>query len=1081
MRLISLLAATVGLCAVVAAASPVAAPPADAPAAAGTPVNAERWSLLGDVTFRNWTIENGLPHPIVTAVAQDGAGFVWVGTQNGLARWDGYRFKIYRANAGANARAAGALPSDFIQALHADKLGRLWVGTSNGGLVRYDPASDAFVPGRKSEAAASNASVGGIIDDGADGLWVANARGLEHVDLRDGSVRTLLHDPADAQSLPPDGVVAMLLDGSGALWLGTRHGLMRCAEALGPGRPRFQLVPLPLAGTGAGAPSVSALMATPDGRIWIGTLQNGVFLHDPATQNVRPLVETGTAHPTLASDDIATLTATRGGEAWIGTGVNGLLVVDLRTLQTRRVRNDPRLPTSLPSDTLQAALLDQAGALWLGSLRGLSRAEPGQKALVTIFGGSSRADGIHDGDVTSALAAADGTVWLGLRKNGVDIVDPRGTKESGVRPLLAGPNPALPPEASVVAMAQAPSSDVYLGTRAGLVRVEAAGRAVHAIPLAPGPPAAVQELAIDHQRLWIGTRADGLWQLDLAAPDKAVPERVATADELSDKRIVSMLSDPSGTLWIGTRNGLTLYDPAARRFETVHHAADDAASLSGEFVSAIFVDRQNRTWVGTLGAGLNLVTGRDSRHRLRFRHFGIEDGMPTTNVGRLLQGADGKLWVSTDGGFAVIDPDTLAISSVLRADGAAIMSYWINSGVMSADDELVFGGAGGITVVRPALHRALDTRPPVVVTEVRVQGKPVDAGPGAALALPRGVNGFSVEFAALDFSAPERNRYAYRLSGYDDAWVDTDASRRLATYTNLPPGDYELQLRGSNRNGVWSARDVAMKVHVPALWYQTWWVRGGGLLAVLLLLYAVVRGRTRTLEQRKRELTEQVAQRTTELQAKQQELLQANAQLERLANVDHLTGCLNRRAFFEQGEPHVATMRAAGRPLFCIMTDIDNFKFFNDRFGHAVGDAVIRGVAAILQRSLRPEDIFCRYGGEEFCILLFDGEQGIAQAIAERLRARVQAECGLGVRTLPGLCVTSSFGIAHADPQDAPVNLLELIERADRALYTAKRSGRNRVAGEEGLILSGAEPPPQWTPPPLGAGSVAAATVADGA
>ncbi|MEP6503824.1 MAG: diguanylate cyclase, partial [Betaproteobacteria bacterium] len=834
------------------------------------------------------------------------------------------------------------------------------------------------------------------------------------------------------------------------------------------GGPRFQPVPLPI--TSAAAPAVSALMATPDGRIWIGTVQNGVFLHDPATQHVRALVETGAAQPTLASDDIATLTATRGGEAWIGTGVNGVLVVDLRTMQTRRVRNDPRLPTSLASDSLQAALLDQSGGLWLGGLRGLSRTEPGQRALLTIFGGSSRADGIHDGDVTSVLAAADGKVWLGLRKNGVDIVDPRGTKETGVRPLLAGPSVVLPPEASVVAMAQAPSSDVYLGTRAGLMRVDAAGRTVRAIPLAPGLPSAVQELIVDHQRLWIGTRADGLWQLDLAAPDQARPERVATADELSDKRIVSMLSDPSGTLWIGTRNGLNLYDPATRHFETVHHDAGDAASLSGEFVSSIFVDRQNRTWVGTLGAGLNLVTGRDGAHRLRFRHFGIEDGMPTTNVGRLLQGADGKLWVSTDGGFAVIDPDTLAITPVLRADGAAIMSYWINSGVVSADDEFVFGGAGGITVVRSALHHALDFRPPVVVTEVRVQGKPVDVGAGAALTLPRGANGFSVEFAALDFSAPERNRYAYKLAGYDDAWVDTDASRRLATYTNLPPGDYQLQLRGSNRNGGWSAHEVTMHVHVAALWYQTWWARGGGLLAVLLLLYAVVSARTRTLEQRKRELTEQVAQRTTELQAKQLELLAANAQLERLANFDHLTGCLNRRAFVEQGEPHVANMRVGGRPLFCIMTDIDNFKFFNDRFGHAVGDAVIRGVATILQRSLRPEDIFCRYGGEEFCILLFDGEQGIAQAIAERLRARIEAERGLGVRTLPGLVVTSSFGIAHVDPQDAPVSLLELIERADRALYTAKRSGRNRVAGEEGRILSGGEPPAQWTPPPTAVG-----------
>ncbi len=1053
------------LCATLASIAPCAGASAHNPGVAERSSSTDRWSQLRDATFKNWTIENGLPHPIVTALAQGGNGFVWVGTQDGLARWDGYRFRIYRANA----KTPGALPSDYIQTLHTDRLGQLWVGTSNGALVRYDSESDRFVIARKSDSPFGNASVSAIIDDGANGLWVGSTRGLEHVDIATGKVADIHHDPADPSSLPADGVLALLRDAKGGLWVGTPHGLVHCADPMGSGRPRFQAIPLPA--SGPQSPAVSALTATADGRIWIGTVHSGAFVQDPESEQIRALAETGASLPSLATEDIDTLTATRDGEVWIGTSVNGMLVVDLRTMQTRRVRNDPRLPSSLPSDSVLAALLDRSGALWVGGLRGLSRTEPGQKALLTVFGGTSRERGIGDGDVTSVLAASDGKVWLGLRKNGVDIVDPLAPQQRGVRPLAAISQPArsgaLPLGASVVAMVEAPSTQVYLGTRAGLFSADLSGRSLHAILLPTGQPPAVQELVVDRDRLWIGTRADGLWELDLAGGAQARPEQPATADDLTDKRIVSMLADPAGKLWIGTRNGLNIYDPITRRLEKVLPVASDSASLSGEFISSIFIDRQNRTWVGTLGAGLDLVTGRDRNHRLRFRHFGIEEGLPTMNIGRLLQGADGKLWVSTDGGFAVIDPQTFAIRSVLRADGAAIMSYWINSAAATSDDEFVFGGAGGITVVRPSLYREPDDRPPVVATEVRVQGKPVDLGPGGTdgLALPRGTNSFSVEFATLDFSAPERNRYAYRLAGYDDDWVDTDATRRLATYTNLPAGDYELQLRGSNRNGMWSDTDVKIPVHVPAIWYQTAWARLGGVLLAGLGIYAIVCLRTRTFELRRRELTAQVAQRTIELQAKQHELMEANAQLERLASVDHLTGCLNRRAFFEQGEQHVANARSARHPLVCVMTDIDNFKFFNDQFGHATGDSVIRGAAAVLQRSLRPDDIFCRYGGEEFCILLVDTEDEVARAIAERLRARVQAECGLGIRAVPGLCVTASFGIVRVDPDAAPGSLLELIERADKALYAAKRAGRNRVADENGRVLSGEPAPSQWTGP----------------
>jgi diguanylate cyclase (GGDEF)-like protein len=1024
------------------------------PAASAAP--AARWGRLASTAFQNWSADTSLPHPIVTALAQDADGFIWVGTQDGLARWDGYRFRNYRADA----KVAGSLPSSYIDVLHADAQGRLWVGTDNGSLAIHDAHTDRFDSVDLGAARNGTAEFTAIVDDGKGGLWVGSSRGLLHVQAPAPAASGAAQARVVKGVTSDEGVRALMRAADGALWIGTREGVLRCPDPLADERCNPALAEAPSFGQG-----VNALAQSADGRVWIGTAGAGIFIDDPATGQVQAVADSGARPSTLGTADVITVTVARSGEIWVGTNGDGIVVIDPATLSTRHLRYDPRLQSGLPSDAFFAAIIDRSGLLWYGGRRGLSRTDPDQRALTTVFGQAGAQDGITDTDAPTLMAAADGQLWVGLADNGVDVVDPMGVRTAHLDiSRVAGASsagPGLSAKAPVSSMVQTPDRKVYIGARDGLFRSDGDGRQLRRIPWAAGRSPSINELLLAGDRLWIGARTEGLWSLDVGAGAQATPVRPPGTQALAQERVVALRQDTEGRLWLGTPTGLNIYDPATQRVEHVTSSAADDHSLSNDFVSCILVDHAHRVWIGTLGGGLDLVTGRDAQGRLRFRRFGVPEGLPTPDIGTLLQGSDGAIWASTDGGFAVIDPVTFAIQKVLRADGAAITSYWINSGVVTDHDELVFGGAGGITVVRPRLYRHWDFQPPVVITETRVQGRLVATRPRDVLTLRPGENGFAIEFAALDFSAPERNRYAYRLAGADDAWNDIDATKRVASYTNLGPGRYQLHLRGSNRDGVWSGKDVVLAIDVQPLWYQTWWAHLLEGLAALLAIAAIVRIRTRALSLRKRQLLDEVAARTSELEEKQQELIRANETLAQLANFDPLTLCLNRRAFIEQAEKRFDAAVEEGGSLYCMMADIDHFKFFNDQFGHPVGDAVIRGVATVLQRSLRSGDLICRYGGEEFCMLLVGIDESVGRMLAERIRSRIQREAGRGVREIPGLGVTVSVGLARLGA-DTP-SLDRLIARADAALYAAKHAGRNRVAaGPDNTIASGADAPPQF-------------------
>ncbi|MBI3229308.1 MAG: GAF domain-containing protein [Burkholderiales bacterium] len=831
------------------------------------------WENLAETTFSHFDVDNGLPHAVATSIAQDREGFLWVGTQGGLARWDGYRFRVFAADA----RSSTSLPDDLIQVLHLDQRGQLWIGSTSGGLSRYDAINDRFSTISASAQGLSNSSVYALVDDGAGGLWIGTQGGLNHLAGDGKTIRRWLHDDKDPNSLPDQRISSLLRTKQGQLWLGTGRGLAKMEGE--------KLVPQALLAPGESQPDIRALWQAPDGKLWIGTRQ-GAYIFDPASgkvQNLQQLIP----HASLGKAMINNIVAVSADEVWLSSANHGIFAISLKNLTLHHIFHDPSTPTSLADDAVQAMFQDHSGLVWVAGLRGLSRHDPHQHGLLNLVGNPNLPGKIGDRDIWSILVAKDGSIWLGLGANGVDVLHPQMGVVQSLRPDPKKPNNTLP-QTQVLALAEW-GPHIYIGTNRGLYRHLPGSKEVELLALPPRKTTrSIKTLFAEDDKIWLGS-TDGMWIIpayngEIASDSHA--ELASFSPQLSDQRIASFAKDKAGQLWIGTWNGLNQVNPATGKLEQI--LADNSRSdgLSHGFITSILCDQAGRIWVGTSGGGVNLWLGRNEKGQAIFRHFNLSNGLPNAIVNQLLQDAQGNIWVSTDGGLARIAHDTLAVQAWRRADGVQFATYWANSGAVNKNGELLFGAAGGLTVLQPERLLHWDYRPRIVVTDVRVGGKVVATG---ALNLQRDnspeilvtaqANSLAVEFAALDFSAPEKNRYFYQLVGFDPNWMESDASRRLAAYTNLPPGQYTLRLRGSNRDGLATTNELAIPVTVLPDWYQTWWFRLLLVASGAGAVFALIHVRTQYLHLQKQALAEEVAARTNEISQQQSTLLATNLEL----------------------------------------------------------------------------------------------------------------------------------------------------------------------------------------------------------
>ena len=852
-----------------------AASSATTPATPTTPTTPTNWDALADIVFQHLTSEQGLPHPVATAVAQTGDGFIWVATENGLARWDGYRFRVYSTDSGG----PNSLPDASVVRLFVDRKDQLWCSFNNGTLARFDAKLDQFIIAPLL-ISSGPLRLSSIIDGDNGELLVGTSAGLARVSNNGATVHWMHQRDRNGHDVLADPIQAIERDAQGRLWLATRHGLW------GQTGTRGGFEPVPLI---PGPTQINLMQRVADGTMLLGTTHHGVFLLDPKADAPQP-VQVGSAadadsQALLTAQRFVSIAEVRPGEVWLGTSHHGIVRLDLASGHASALRNDTTRSSSLAGDAVRHMLLDRNGLLWISTQRGVSLYDPGQRAILSLYGGANRKSQINGIDVRSVLALDRQHLLLGLAGQGVDRFDLAGQRVTRQVPELA--------RSMVQGLCQIPGGPLFYATDSGLVRSGRAGQEPVWLPFEGKPkPLATVALGCFANRVWVGS-GDGLWQFDPALA-RPVLQRVPGSLALAGATLRSLVWDGKHSLWIGTNsNGLYHYHMEQQQLTPIS-LRRRPTGVNFSFIATLWIDAQQRLWVGSQGDGIAVLPNASRPDALGARILGKAQGVHNLMINRFLPDSSGKLWVSTDAGLLRIDPASMAVDQLQRAEGVRFDSHWVGSGAQMADGTLVFGAAGGLTVVRPSALNLSAPPPRLLLTNVQIGASevwPGSDGGSAPLIISPKANSMALEFAALDYTAAERIRYRYRLEGYDEGWINTPFTRRLASYTNLPPGRYRLLLQASNRRGEWGKpgqggpNHLAVAITVLPHWWQTWWLRSLLALATSLLLLALVQARTRWLRRRKLELERLVDERTIALHQKQQELIGANHSLN-LANAD---------------------------------------------------------------------------------------------------------------------------------------------------------------------------------------------------
>jgi ligand-binding sensor domain-containing protein/signal transduction histidine kinase len=827
------------------------------------------WSLHAaaaprSLRFERLGQEQGLSQESVLTVRQDREGFIWIGTQAGLNRYDGYKVKVFRNDP----HDPASLVDNYVMASYEDEQGRMWFGTK-GGLTRFDPATQTFVRyPAPATALQSNQLVQAIVGDGAGGLWLGTADGLKHFNPATRVFRAWRHSAAEPGSLADDRVNALAVDPQGNLWLGTTDGL----DKLAPGANSFTHYRLGVLPAERKRNVVTALSMGPRATLWVGTAEGleSWRLGSGEPERRRVSVAEG-----VKQARIFALYHDSGDNLWVGTDVDGLKWRDPSTGQFVTYRREALDRHSMSDSQVTSILVDRTGTLWAGTLwGGVNRSDLASGGFNRINHNPDIKDGLPSDKVRSIVDDGAGKLWVGTTGGGLSHLDPL----TGRGPLLRHDEMVAGslPDDSVTSMVR-DGMRLWIGSPTGLSWRDGASGAFHPVALGLEANANfVHDLALGRDgTLWIVTRG-GLHAL---APDRKAL-RTWRHDQhdnnsLGENYGFTVLEDRAGLIWIGTDTGLDRFDRTTGVFTHFRHNPGDAGSLPHSRVYDLYQAANGTIWAGTAGGLCRIEDAGGGR--VRFHNFPIENGRAPGPIGAMLEDARGMLWLSTTVGLTRLDPATGRYKNYGARDGLIDGSYFVGSAWRAANGMMYFGGVNGMTSFQPADIRDNPFPPQVVLTDFSVANRSLALGYGAAsshVTLAPHDTVFSIEFAALHFADPSGNRYAYRLKGFDTAWVETDATRRFASYTNLDPGHYLFEVKAANKDGVWRTAPATLAITLtPPLW-KTWWLRtlaGMLLLTLGLLAYHM---RIRSLLQQKSRLEREVGARTGEL-VKQKESAEA--------------------------------------------------------------------------------------------------------------------------------------------------------------------------------------------------------------
>jgi methyl-accepting chemotaxis protein/ligand-binding sensor domain-containing protein len=780
--------------------------------------------------FRQLTPDNGLSSSQIQTITEDGRGFIWAGTRKGLNRYDGYGFTVYRHRDG-DSTSLGATSADVT---YVDEKKTLWVGTTVG-LSRYDAEHDAFQNFRV--VAGDSVAVTAIVEAGGT-LWVGTDKGLFKFDRATGkSTPYAMNHFAD---LP---IQTLFQDRAKQIWVGTKgKGARQLDPVSGDVRVWQMNAADPKAITSLPGNDIRAFVEDESGSLWLAVMDGGLARIDETRSTVTAYRNDPADPGSLAINVVHALLLDGMRGIWVGTENGGLDYFDFATRKFQHNRFDPNNPSGLNSNSIWSLHRDPSGTLWVGTFAGgLNISRQNGDAIRKYRSVAGDASSLSFNSVMGFHEDARGNIWVATDGGGLNRFDR--TTGRFARYSMATSN--LNSDA-VLAITEDRAGKLWIATWAGAIsRFDPQTGAF--TPFTPKTSKITDDAAFSIHAdkagmIWAGTNVKGVQRLDPATG--AVTTYLMAKPGFVEPQTRIIVETADGKMLFGSDiGGVTEFDPRTLEKRWFHPGK---GGISGMRVTAIVEAEPGITWIGT-----NNGLDRLDRRTGKIEHFTSVDGLSGDAVNGLVFDVRGQLWVSGDHGITRFDPATKKAKIYTVADGLQGSEFNGGAYYRARDGAIFFGGSQGFNMIRPDLITENAHVPTVALTGFQLYNKTVGIGAkhspleqsittAKKMVLHHDQSVFTIEFAALDFVAPEKNQYAYKLEGLDDDWQQV-GTKRSASYTNLPAGNYVFRVKASNNDGLWNEQGASLDIKVVPPFWASWWFRTLVILAAGAGLRYVIR------------------------------------------------------------------------------------------------------------------------------------------------------------------------------------------------------------------------------------------------
>lgn len=832
------------------------------------------FSQTSQMRFSRISIDDGLSQVCVNTILQDRQGFMWFATQDGLNRFDGYNFTVFKPTVSN----ANSLSNNVIKTLYEDRDGIIWIGTAGGGLNRFDPKTETFSSYRYdpfNKSSLSNNDVYSIYEDSRGNLWIGTfGGGLNLFDRKSQSFKSYRYDPVDPLSISGDAVRAITEDRNGNLWIGIdAGGLCKFSPQTGV-FTRFS------SDRYLSDDVVMSLYLDAED-LYVGTYAGGLNVFNIRTHK-NTVYKSSSVRNSLSSNVVWTIAPASKHELYIGTRGGGLNVFDKKTKQFTSYRYNPADPSSLSGMNIISIYTDRSGVVWFGTeSAGVNKYIASGRQMKLIQNDRENDNSLSNNNVFSIYEDAVQNLWIGTRGGGLNKFNAKKQKFTRIAPNEPG-------MANILSFCMEDANKIWVGTDGnGFYRIDSLGRAVKHFRFDPNSVNSVSNNAIsaitvdENKVLWLGTYGGGLNVFD--QHNNRFRNFPIDRKNAMKNVVWCLTSGSDGILWIGTGgHGLVRFDKATYRSVAFENSISDPKSISNDVVLSIFEDKNGVIWVGTGGGGLN----RFNRSEGTFTAYTQANGLCNDFVIGIVQDAHGYLWLSTYNGISRFDPIKETFKNYYENDGLQGNTFNERSFFKNKDGEIFFGGGNGLTFFNPDSLTDVSDLPQTVLTDLKIFNKSVSVGGiiGDQVVLSKPISYldelvlsykhsvFTIEFAALHYVAPGHSKYRYKMEGFDADWIETSAKNRMATYTNLSGGKYTFIVQVANSDGAWNTNGRSLRIEIIPPFYKTAWFYSLLIVLILLLVYGFIRLRERQLLLDNIHLEETVEERTQEINQQKEEL-----------------------------------------------------------------------------------------------------------------------------------------------------------------------------------------------------------------